>query len=89
MADQGAASVETLEAVAAVFNVHDLDAIMEFFVEDCSLDMPRGPSRGAGAWSARRRSVKVWPAASRACPTSITATPGTGSAAISVSPSGC
>jgi hypothetical protein len=22
---------------------HDLDAIMEFFADDCSLDMPRGP----------------------------------------------
>ena len=38
-----AASVETLKAITAAFNAHDLDAIMEFFVEDCSLDMPRGP----------------------------------------------
>ena len=37
------ASVETLEAITAAFNAHDLDAIMEFFAEDCSLDMPRGP----------------------------------------------
>jgi len=37
------ASVETLKAITAAFNAHDLDAIMEFFVEDCSLDMPRGP----------------------------------------------
>ena len=34
---------ETLEAVTAAFNAHDLDAIMEFFAEDCTLDMPRGP----------------------------------------------
>lgn len=37
------ASVETLAAITAAFNAHDLDAIMEFFAEDCSLDMPRGP----------------------------------------------
>jgi ketosteroid isomerase-like protein len=43
MADRGEASVETLKAVADAFNAHDLDAIMEFFAEDCSLDMPRGP----------------------------------------------
>jgi ketosteroid isomerase-like protein len=43
MADRGGASVETLEAIADAFNAHDLDAIMEFFAEDCSLDMPRGP----------------------------------------------
>lgn len=43
MTDQGDASVETLKAIAAAFNAHDLDAIMEFFAEDCSMDMPRGP----------------------------------------------
>ncbi len=32
-----------LKAITAAFNAHDLDAIMEFFAEDCSLDMPRGP----------------------------------------------
>jgi ketosteroid isomerase-like protein len=43
MADRGGASVETLEAITEAFNAHDLDAIMGFFAEDCSLDMPRGP----------------------------------------------
>jgi ketosteroid isomerase-like protein len=43
MTDRGRASVEMLTAIAAAFNAHDLDAIMEFFAEDCSLDMPRGP----------------------------------------------
>ena len=43
MVQQQSASVETLEAIADAFNAHDLDAIMEFFAEDCSLDMPRGP----------------------------------------------
>jgi ketosteroid isomerase-like protein len=43
MADQGTASIETLKAITDAFNAHDLDAIMEFFAEHCSLDMPRGP----------------------------------------------
>ncbi|MGQ0575045.1 MAG: nuclear transport factor 2 family protein [Pseudonocardia sp.] len=43
MAGGGGASVETLNAITDAFNAHDLDAIMKFFAEDCSLDMPRGP----------------------------------------------
>ena len=37
------ASPDTLKAILNAFNDHDLDAIMEFFADDCSLDMPRGP----------------------------------------------
>ena len=36
----------SLEALLDAFNAHDLDAIMEFFTEDCVLDMPRGPAPG-------------------------------------------
>ena len=36
-------TVETLKQVLEAFNRHDLDAIMEFFSDDCSFDMPRGP----------------------------------------------
>lgn len=43
MVQQNAVSVDTLKAIADAFNAHDLDAIMEFFADDCSLDMPRGP----------------------------------------------
>jgi ketosteroid isomerase-like protein len=43
MVQQQSVSVETLEAIADAFNAHDLDAIMEFFADDCSLDMLRGP----------------------------------------------
>lgn len=43
MAKQQSVSVATLKAIADAFNAHDLDAIMEFFADDCSLDMPRGP----------------------------------------------
>jgi ketosteroid isomerase-like protein len=43
MADGDGPTVDTLKAIAAAFNAHDLDAIMEFFAEDCSLDTPRGP----------------------------------------------
>ncbi|MGE5739438.1 MAG: nuclear transport factor 2 family protein, partial [Betaproteobacteria bacterium] len=33
----------TAKAILDAFNAHDLDAIMQFFADDCSLDMPRGP----------------------------------------------
>jgi len=36
-------TVETLERLVSAFNAHDLDAIMSFFVDDCVLEMPRGP----------------------------------------------
>ncbi|HCS58424.1 MAG TPA: nuclear transport factor 2 family protein [Gordonia polyisoprenivorans] len=36
-------SIETLEELMAAFNAHDLDAIMEFFVDDCVFDTSAGP----------------------------------------------
>ncbi|MDZ4707808.1 MAG: nuclear transport factor 2 family protein [Saprospiraceae bacterium] len=36
-------STDTLKQILDAFNRHDLDAIMEFFSEDCSFDFPRGP----------------------------------------------
>ncbi len=33
----------TLKDFLEAFNRHDLDAIMAFFSDDCSFDMPRGP----------------------------------------------
>ncbi|MBW2144336.1 MAG: nuclear transport factor 2 family protein [Deltaproteobacteria bacterium] len=35
-------TVETLKQFLEAFNRHDLDSIMEFFSEDCSMDLPRG-----------------------------------------------
>lgn len=43
MAEGDRVSVDTLRAITEAFNAHDLDAIMGFFADDCSLDMPRGP----------------------------------------------
>jgi ketosteroid isomerase-like protein len=43
MVQRESVSVGRLQATAKAFNAHDLDAIMEFFADDCSLDMPRGP----------------------------------------------
>jgi ketosteroid isomerase-like protein len=36
-------TTETLKKILEAFNRHDLDSIMEFFSDDCSFDMPRGP----------------------------------------------
>ncbi|MGE3872409.1 MAG: nuclear transport factor 2 family protein [Parvibaculaceae bacterium] len=41
--EQPSQILATLAALAAAFNAHDIDRIMSFFAEDCSLDMPRGP----------------------------------------------
>lgn len=35
--------LQALDGLAAGFNAHDIDAVMQFFAEDCSLDLPRGP----------------------------------------------
>ncbi len=36
-------TVQTMKDVLDAFNRHDLDAIMEYFSDDCSFDFPRGP----------------------------------------------
>ena len=38
-----APTVEDLKQILEAFNRHDLDAIMEYFSDDCSFDFPRGP----------------------------------------------
>ena len=43
MVQQNIVTAETLQAITDAFNAHDLDAIMDFFADDCSFDMPRGP----------------------------------------------
>ncbi len=42
-------TIATLQAITAAFNAHDLDAIMSYFADDATLDMPRGPD----PWGAR------------------------------------
>jgi ketosteroid isomerase-like protein len=39
----------TLHGLCDAFNAHDLDRIMDFFAEDCVLEMPRG----SAPWGAR------------------------------------
>ena len=36
-------TTDTLKQILDAFNRHDLDAIMDFFSDDCSFDFPRGP----------------------------------------------
>ncbi|MGE5777946.1 MAG: nuclear transport factor 2 family protein, partial [Hyphomicrobiales bacterium] len=43
MSDQALGLETTAKAILDAFNAHDLDAIMQFFADDCSLHMPRGP----------------------------------------------
>ena len=46
---QAAPTEDLLRAILAAFNAHDLDAIMAFFADECTFDMPRGPE----PWGAR------------------------------------
>lgn len=41
--DHGTLTVRILKQILEAFNNHDLDAIMEYFSDDCSFDFPRGP----------------------------------------------
>ena len=42
--DRVGADEKMLKTVLEAFNRHDLDAIMSFFTEDCTFDMPKGPN---------------------------------------------
>jgi len=44
---------QMLEDLLAAFNAHDLDRVMEFFVEDCVLEMPRGTDPWGTRFSGR------------------------------------
>ena len=43
MTQEQLVSETTAKAILDAFNAHDLEAIMQFFADECSLDMPRGP----------------------------------------------
>lgn len=44
MSSHPTVTVNILKQIADAFNRHDLDAIMEFFADDCAMDLPRGSS---------------------------------------------
>lgn len=46
---------ETLKHVLDAFNRHDLDAIMDFFSENCSFDFPRGPEPWGQRFTGKHR----------------------------------
>jgi len=46
MANEHPVTVEILKQILNAFNRHDLDAIMEFFADNCAFDLPRGPDPG-------------------------------------------
>ena len=53
MPDEPLGLETTAKAILDAFNAHDLDAIMQFFADDCSLDMPRGPEPWGQRFSGR------------------------------------
>lgn len=50
--------ISVLDGLVDAFNAHDIDKIMTYFDDECSLDMPRGPephgSRYIGRENVRR-----------------------------------
>ncbi len=44
MSDDSSAMANILKQICEAFNRHDLDAIMSFFADDCTMDLPRGSS---------------------------------------------
>ena len=88
MATEQLVTVETLKSITDAFNRHDRDAIMEFFAEDSSSDMPRAPDPWDGGLPARSRCVKGFPPGLLESQTSTTETTATGSAEIWESPNG-
>ena len=42
-----------LDGLSAAFNAHDIDAVMGFFAEECSLDLPRGPDPHGSRFTGR------------------------------------
>src|SRR4028119_2353859 len=64
MAQRQPVTAETAGAILDAFNAHDLDAIMGFFAEDCSLEMPPGRDpwgrRFVGKAAARRGGSWRW-----------------------------
>jgi ketosteroid isomerase-like protein len=49
MTQAAAVTVATLQEIMGAFNSHDVDAVMAFFADDATMEMPRG----ADPWGAR------------------------------------
>lgn len=41
--NEGNDILHSLHAIIDAFNAHDIDRVISFFVDDCVLEMPRGP----------------------------------------------
>ena len=51
--DRASENLRLLEELTEAFNAHDLDRIMSYFADDCSLDMPRGSEPWGTRYSGR------------------------------------
>jgi ketosteroid isomerase-like protein len=72
-----AITVATLQDILDAFNRHDLDAIMDYFSEDCTFDFPRGPEPFGQRFVGKAHGAKVLPVVSNAFPMCTTATTAT------------
>lgn len=51
-------TIEVLKGFLEAFNRHDLDAIMDYFAEDCVFYMPRG-AKPRGDWYVGKQEVRA------------------------------
>lgn len=84
-----AITIATLKEFLAAFNAHDLDAIMEFFSEDCELCMPRGKDPWGTRYNEKPAVREGLAARFVGIPTSTMVKTVTGWLATLASPRGC
>ena len=89
VSEKPAISAATLNAILEAFNRHDLEGVLDFFAEECVLEMPRGRDPWDTASSAKTRSGTVWPVDSRVFPMCTTARTATGCVVTEASRNGC
>jgi ketosteroid isomerase-like protein len=88
MVAQQSVTVGTLNQFVAAFNACNLDAVVNFFADDCELLMPRGPEPWGQRHVGKERFGKDWQRASMAFQMCIMGTLNTGFQVITASPDG-
>lgn len=81
-------SAAALKRLLEACNAHDVDAVMGFFIDDCVLEMPRGPEPWVAGCRDKSRCVKVSRADSPGFPMCTMAMTATGLPGIAAAPNG-
>ena len=82
-------NLEILKELTQAFNDHDLNRIMSFFDDDCSLDMPKGSEPWGTRYMGKDEVRRGLATNSRLSPMCITGKTAIGFQATWVFPNGC